>query len=288
MARRSGRLELAQWLVRADNPLTSRAMVNRIWQHHFGQGLVRTPDNFGKLGERPTHPELLDWLARRFVENGWSIKAMHRLILLSSTYQMSSAYLPDAAAVDPDNRLLWGMNRRRLEVEAIRDNLLAVSGQLDRTLGGSGFAGGGPRAPKFDVKRRSIYLPVLRNGIFDMYQIFDFVDSISQNGKRATTIVAPQALFMMNSPLVIEQAGAFAKQLLEQAELDDVRRVQMAFVKAYARPPTAEESRTAFNYLKDFEERLAATESDAAKRRLSAWQSWCQVLFASNEFIYLN
>ncbi|MGD9856804.1 MAG: DUF1549 domain-containing protein, partial [Planctomycetaceae bacterium] len=199
---RSGRLELARWMTEPDHPLTSRVMVNRLWQWHFGDGLVRTPDNFGRLGERPTHPELLDWLAVRFVESGWSIKAMHRLLMLSSTYQMSTQYDAGAATQDPENRLWWRRNRRRLEAEAIRDAILAASGNLDLTMGGSllptenrkyvtSTANVDPVT--YQSNRRSLYLPVVRSAVYDVLQAFDFADPSVLSGQRRSTTVAPQA-----------------------------------------------------------------------------------------------
>ena len=191
----SGRLELARWIAGSDNPLTPRVMVNRIWQGHFGRGLVATSDNFGSTGETPSHPELLDWLASRFIESGWSIKAVHRLILLSNTYQMQSFPRKDGQQVDPDNRLVWRMNRRRLDTEQLRDSILAISGQLDRTIGGdifdwqdkndtvdterglfaAGLAGEGFEA--YNSPRRSLYVPVVRNQLPGMFQQFDFADA---------------------------------------------------------------------------------------------------------------
>ncbi|HZZ82380.1 MAG TPA: PSD1 and planctomycete cytochrome C domain-containing protein, partial [Gemmataceae bacterium] len=198
-ARHSGRLELARWLVQRDHPLTARVMVNRLWRWHFGQGIVRTPDNFGLLGEVPDNPELLDWLARRFAD-GWSLKAMHRVIMLSSTYQMSSYQDPKTAALDPENRLHGRALARRLEAEAIRDALLAVSGGLDPTMGGSLlhvpnraylFDHTSKDLTNYDSKRRSLYLPVIRNNVYDVFQLFDFPDPGFPSGDRATTTVAP-------------------------------------------------------------------------------------------------
>ena len=198
----SGRLELAQWLTSPDHPLTSRVMVNRIWQWHFGDGLVRTPDNFGKLGERPTHPELLDWLAVQFVDEGWSIKAMHRLIMLSSTYQMSTTYNAVAADQDPENRLLWRRSRKRLDAESIRDSLLYVAGNLDLSMGGTllptenrkyvtSTANVNPIV--YDTQRRSMYLPIVRSALYEVFQAFDFADPAVSSGERMSTTVAPQA-----------------------------------------------------------------------------------------------
>ncbi len=292
----SGRLELAHWLTRPDHPLTARVMVNRIWQHHFGEGLVRSPDNFGKLGERPTHPELLDWLALRFVEDGWSIKALHRRILLSRTYQMGSAHNAQAAMADPDNRLLWRFNRNRLEVEAMRDAMLAVSGKLDRTTGGTllttpnfGYVTNDQsgNAAQYTSPRRSIYLPVIRNAVFDVFQVFDFVEPSVENGKRDNTVVAPQALFLLNGEFVREQSRAFAISLMSRNDLDDAGRVRQAYVRAFAREPTEIEMKRTLDFLTRYADKLPK-EVDASKRRQTAWQAFCQVLFAANEFMYLN
>ncbi|HEY4263187.1 MAG TPA: DUF1553 domain-containing protein, partial [Schlesneria sp.] len=203
----SGRRELAQWLANSENPLTARVMVNRIWQHHFGVGLVPTSANFGEMGERPSHPELLDDLAARFVASGWSIKAMHRLILLSSVYQQNSA--PNAAglAADPENRLLWRANRRRIEAESLRDSLLAVAGRLDATRGGPGFQ-------DITLPRRSLYLMAVRTGTkADFGPLFDVADCTGIVERRFESIVAPQALFLMNDPFVIELSGALSQRI---------------------------------------------------------------------------
>ena len=198
----SGRRELAAWLASADHPLTARVMVNRIWKWHFGHGIVRSPDNFGRLGEPPDNQLLLDWLAIQFVESGWSIKTMNRLIMLSSAYQMSTALDPYAAQIDPENRLLWRMNRARMEAEAIRDSLLATSAQLDLTMGGSllpyqsflNLSGeGNARDPAlYDSKRRSVYLPILRSALYEVFEAFDFSDPAVMNGRRSTTTPWPR------------------------------------------------------------------------------------------------
>jgi hypothetical protein len=272
-------------------------MVNRIWEHHFGEGIVRSPDNFGLLGERPTHPELLDWLAKRFVENGWSVKKMHRLILLSNTYQMSTAYEAKSALADPENRLLWRMNRRRMEVEAIRDSMLFISGNLDPAIGGTllktpnfGYvtndqSGNGAQ---YDSPRRSIYLPVIRNAVFDVFQVFDLVEPSLLSGKRATTTVAPQALFLLNGQFVLDQAQATAEKLLGDPAVGDEARIKLLYLKAYGRPASAQETSAALRYIQAYAEQLAAKEQDAAKRRLQAWRSFCQIILASNEFVYVN
>ena len=296
-SKQSGRLQLAQWLVRRDHPLTSRVMINRIWRWHFGQGLVRTPDNFGKLGERPTNPALLDWLANRFMEGGWSIKAMHRQIMLSATYQMSSTHDPRAAERDPDNRLHWRANVRRLEVEAIRDALLAVSGLLDRTMGGSLlgvknrdylFDHTSRDATRYDTSRRSLYLPVIRNHLYDVFQLFDAPDATVLNGDRATTTVAPQALFMMNSDLVARMSERLAVSLLADPKADDASRIRRLYEKAYGRPATGEETAKARDFVGACEHELRGSEPDAGKRRAQAWACLCQVVVAANEFNYIR
>ncbi|MCA9206612.1 MAG: DUF1553 domain-containing protein, partial [Planctomycetales bacterium] len=221
----SGRLEFARWLTSDRHPLTARVMVNRLWRWHFGKGMVESVDNFGLQGATPTHPELLDWLAVRFIECGWSIKAMHRLIMLSSVYRMSSTHDPECAAIDPENRWQWRAGVRRLEAEAIRDAMLAVSGTLDPTMGGSLLHVGNREfifnhtskdETKYDAPRRSLYLPVIRNHLYDVFQLFDYTDAGVVNGDRSTSTVAPQALFMMNSELVSDAATALARRALNE------------------------------------------------------------------------
>ncbi|MBO0697333.1 MAG: DUF1553 domain-containing protein [Zavarzinella sp.] len=292
----SGRLELANWITSPDHPLTARVLVNRVWQHHFGEGIVRSPDNFGKLGERPTHPELLDWLAVRFIEGGWSVKKLHKLILLSSAYRMSIAYDERAARTDPENRLLWRMNRRRLEAEPIRDALLAAAGNLDPEMGGTLLNNGNftyvnnensTNTARYDNHRRSVYLPVIRNNVFDFFQVFDFAEPHVPNGERAGTVIAPQALYLMNNSFVQAQARAFAGSLLQESG-EDTARVRLAYLRAYGRPATDDEVAEAVEYLARYESALAGTEKDVSKHRPRAWQSFCQVLFAGSEFVYLN
>ncbi|MDR3638345.1 MAG: PSD1 and planctomycete cytochrome C domain-containing protein [Isosphaeraceae bacterium] len=292
----SGRLELARWLVEGNHPLTSRVMVNRLWRWHFGRGLVGSTDNFGALGERPSNPLLLDWLARQFVEGGWSIKSTHRLIMLSSTYRMSSDDNPAAARVDPENRLLGRMNRRRLEAEAIRDALLAVGGPLDPTMGGSllqvknrayFFDHTSRDTTGYDTGRRSVYLPVVRNHLYDMFDLFDSTDASVTNGDRATTTVAPQALFMLNGDLVLRSARALAAGLLDRPGLDDAGRVALLYERAYGRPPSDEESKRAATYLERLG-RVLAGEGKGPITRLDVWQALCQVVLASNEFLTIR
>ncbi|TAH37263.1 MAG: DUF1553 domain-containing protein [Planctomycetota bacterium] len=289
-ADQSGRLQLAQWLTDPRNPLTARVMVNRIWLGHFGSGLVRTPSNLGLRGEAPTHPELLDWLATEFVRRGWSVKELHRLIVLSSAYRMSSAFDPAAAERDPENRLLWRQNRRRLDAECVRDAILAVSGGLDPALGGTllptanrGYVTNDQSADQaqYASRRRAIYLPVVRNAMYDLFSIFDYADASVSMEQRPSSVVASQALFLLNSPLVVHEARRFAHGLLNDAALpDDPARADMAFQRAYGRPPAPEERADVVRYL----QRLAAEEEP----ELLAWERLCQALFASNEFLYVD
>jgi len=294
----SGRLEFAKWLTDPKHPLTARVMVNRIWRWHFGQGLVRSVDNFGLLAEKPVHPELLDHLATEFVKSGWSVKAMHRRIMLSATYQQSSTHDAKAAVADPDNRLHWRANIRRLEAEAIRDSLLAVSGLLDPTAGGPVLTHLKNRDYIFDhtskdkttytTYRRSVYLPVIRNNLYDVFQLFDAPDASVPNGDRTTTTVPTQALFFMNSKLAVSSADTLADQLLAQSNLTDEARIHSLFALVYGRPPTAKEVERLTAAVAAFEKDYVPSESDVAKRRRKAWSTVCQTVLASNEFIHLR
>jgi hypothetical protein len=285
----SGRLQLAYWLTQPEHPLTSRVMVNRLWHGHFGSGLVRSVDNFGLLGDKPSHPELLDWLAARFVETGWSIKAMHRLILLSNTYQMSTAHHDGNFQQDPDNRLHWRHARRRLEAEALRDTLLVLGGNLDLAMGGTLFEAknrayvpGYPNGnyEKYDIPRRSIYLPVIRSNLYDVLQAFDFADPSFPSGERATTTVAPQALFLMNGKVVHAQTQAWSAKVLGDLSLDDVGRVRRIYAQALSRPPSANEVARSLAFVGRIERE--------SKSRVQAWQSFCRVIVSANEFIYVE
>ncbi len=295
--KQSGRLELARWLVGKDHPLTARVMANRIWRWHFGQGIVRTPDNFGKLGERPTNQPLLDWLADRFVGNGWSIKQLHRTIMLSRTYQMSSQYNATAAAADPANRLQWRFDVRRLEAEAVRDSLLAVSGRLDTTIGGSllklknrayVFNHTSEDATTYDSPRRSIYLPVIRNHLYDVFQLFDYSDASVMNGNRASTTVAPQALFLMNSEFVTDITGSLADRVTGLKAESQVDRIEWLYETAYGRLPDDGETARARSFMERFSNALPQKKIDTKQRQRRVWQSLCQVLLASNEFIHVR
>ena len=288
----SGRLQYAQWLTNPNHPLTARVMVNRIWMHHFGQGIVRSPSNFGLRGEPPTHPELLDYLALRFIEDGWSVKAMHRRIMLSATYQMSTEFNEQCGEVDPENRYLWRMNRLRLEAEPIRDSMLALAGRLDATMYGChpDFDGDeydireeSARTPPFYMSnRRSIYIPVVRSLEYDFFKAFDYSDASVDLPQRSATVIAPQALFVMNSPFVIKLAEDFAKTLLAR-QVSDEERIKLAFEMAYGRLPDQSEISDSLTFIA----RVNKNASDGTDR-LKAWKDLCHVIMASSEFLYLN
>jgi hypothetical protein len=272
----SGRLELAKAIASKDNPLTARVMVNRIWAHHFGRGLVATPSNFGSLGERPTHPELLDWLAARFVAKGWSIKAMHREMMLSASYQMSSRYDAASAERDPDDHYLWRMSRRRLEVEPWRDAMLAVAGNLDRTLGGPSVDLQSP-----DNRRRTLYAAISRHSLDPVLRLYDFPDPNLTNDRRTATIVPSQQLFVLNSDFIVRQAKVLAARLTADPKEDDATRIRHAFLLLYARPATDKEVRLGTRF-------LAAAATDREKKALSPWKQYAQVLLGANEFIFVD
>jgi hypothetical protein len=294
----SGRLELADWIASPENPLTSRVLVNRVWQHLFGRAIVNTPDNFGLQGDSPANPELLDYLATQFVQDGWSVKKLIRSIMLSSAYQMSVQHNPGAYARDPDNKLVWRMNRKRLEAEAFRDAMLAVSGKLEEARGGPALPTANLNNPRIIAEgglqvatnsaRRSVYLPTLRGNLDDLFLVFDFPDPHTPIGKRHVTSAATQALYVMNSPFVIEQAKSWAERLEKSKDADDAARVKRAFVEAFGREASGGELLRAKAFLNDFAEAAVAKEPDAAARKKLAWQAFCQALIASAEFRYLN
>lgn len=293
-AKESGRLELAQWLTNENHPLTYRVLVNRVWRWHFGKGLVRSTDNFGMLGDVPTHPELLDWLTCRFIERGGSIKELHRLIMLSRTYQQSSSASSDAIQRDPENRL-WGRAEvRRLEAEPIRDAILAVSGSLDQSFGGSllevknrefFFDHTSKDKTKYSSNRRSIYLPTVRNHVYDLFQLFDYPDAALTTGDRATTTIAPQALLMLNSDLVAEASSELAVRIVRERETTE-ERITRLHELAFGRAATAEEVTAGRAFLQKADHLAKTAKSDAASNWKTSWEAYCQTLFASNEFIY--
>jgi len=293
----SGRLQLANWLSSPDNPLASRVMVNRVWHWHFGNGIVRTPDNFGRLGEPPTHPKLLDWLAVRFMEHGWSIKDLHRFILQSATYRMSTAHNAAYAELDPANKVYWRMNRRRMAAEEVRDSLLAISETIDFEMGGATLpvkrrayvTNSSNVDPKvYKNKRRSVYLPVVRSAVYEVLTAFDFANPSMLNGKRQVTTVASQSLFMMNSELMSDETGTLPKSLLENKQLNDPARVNVVYQKAFSRQPTTSETDSALAYINSYADDLVAEKKTAEEARQLAWQSFCRAVLSSNEFIYIE
>ncbi|HXG63323.1 MAG TPA: DUF1553 domain-containing protein [Planctomycetota bacterium] len=274
----SGRRELAEWLASRDNPLTARVFVNRAWHWLFGAGIVRTPDNFGVTGERPSHPELLDWLAVRFMEEGWSVKKLVRRLVLSRAYRMSSEAPLPAPDADPENRLLGRMNRRRLEAECLRDTILRVAGTLRLDAAGRTY----PATLSSDYgyvhagTERSVYVPVFRNALPEIFQAFDFADPSVPTGRRDAVTVAPQALFFMNHPFVRTQAERAAARLLAEVPGGDRERVVRAWRRTLGRPPTEGEAA------------LALRHAAGARDAQAAWADLFQALFASVEFRYVR
>lgn len=278
------RLTLARWIANCDNPLTARVMVNRVWQFHFGDGLVRTPSDFGTQGQEPTHPELLDWLAGWFMDNGWSIKKLHRLILTSETYRMSRRSVPEYAEKDPETRLLWRVPYHRLEVEAIRDSVLTVSGRLNHAMYGKSVL---PPIPKEvlegnsdpdkvwhasderSASRRTIYVHTKRALMFPLLDTLDFCDTAKTAARRNVTTVAPQALSLFNGDFVNQQAKYFAERLEREAGPDFGTQIDLAYRLSLCRPPTERER-----------QRLSAFMTTAGREQM------CRVILNLNEFVY--
>ena len=293
----SGRAELALWMTRPNHPLTARVAVNRIWMHLFGAPLVATVDNWGVRGERPSHPELLDWLALRFSgEDRWSQKRMVRRLMLSEAYRRASSFQNAVAErKDPENRLLWKANKRRLGAEPLRDALHFVAGTHDPTIGGNLLPtkngdyvtnDQSGNAAQYDLPRRAIYLPVIRNAVYDWFQAFDFGDPSMVNARRATTTVAPQALYLVNSPMVRDLARSFARRVLRTAPGTDAGIVE-AYRIALQRDPFPVEQGRARRFLERVEPLVGDTRTEAL-RRDEAWAAFCQALMASNEFIFVD
>ncbi len=287
----SGRRELADWIASAENPLTARVIANRAWGWLMGAGLVRRVDNLGTTGERPSHPELLDHLARQFVADGWSTKKLVRAIVLSRTYQLAASPSPDAARLDPDNRLFSHANRRRLEAEEIRDAILAASGQLDLAIGGPNIAGpaaaavAGEYGYVFTDTRRSLYTPAFRNRRLELFEVFDFGDINASIGQRSTTTVAPQALFLMNHPFVIEQAKLAAQRthVAGTGTAADTARIEHAYRAALGRAPSAKERVLALQFVSG-----ANGNGAGEAARADGWTQLHQSLFACVDFRYLD
>ncbi|MHC4994260.1 MAG: PSD1 and planctomycete cytochrome C domain-containing protein [Planctomycetota bacterium] len=296
----SGRLELAQWLTHDDHPLTARVMVNRVWHHLFGEGIVRTVDNFGAMGAEPKNQPLLDYLAVTFREDhGWSLKKTIKQVVMSRTYRLSSDHNSTNFDQDPDNKLSWRMSRRRLDIEQVRDAMLAVSGNLDLSpSGGSPVSGLDSRSLRFSATdpdpmgvaadpHRTIYQPILRGFIPEMLATFDFADPSMTNGAREETTVAPQALFLMNNDFVLDMSRDTARRLIEEAdEADD--RVGIAYQHAFGREPSRGEQKRAVAYIRDVMGETPENPERAADVELDAWSGFCQALFASAEFRYID
>jgi mono/diheme cytochrome c family protein len=322
---RSGRLEWARWLTRPDHPLTSRVIANRLWQWHFGQALVRSPDNFGLLGEAPTHPALLDWLAREFMTNDWSWKRLHRELILTQTYALSTTASPAGMASDPENRLHWHAPRRRLAAEEIRDSILLISDQLSSQQGGSylptpnrqyvtSTANVNPAI--YDLRCRSVYVPIVRSALYEVFQAFDFADPSVLAGQRESTTVAPQALFMMNSKITAEASRLLAETLRQDsfvpsysvatnrpaasrsgAGSDDTEgtahafeaRLDELYYRAYGRGSTAAERARGKDFLQRYTAAVVQRDSASADQASQlAWRALSRAVMAANEFIYVE
>jgi hypothetical protein len=271
-------LELAEWIASAEHPLTARVMVNRIWHHVFGVGILRTTDNFGDSGERPSHPQLLDYLAAEFVADGWSVKKMVRRMVLSSAYQMSYTPNEQYDGLDIENRLLWRANRKRLEAECIRDAMLTVSGQLDPMRGGMTISklSQYDLGYKHDSMRRSVYVPAFRNSLMGILDVFDVANPNLVTGTRNASTLPTQSLYLMNSPFVIEQAKKAAERLISD-ELPNDQLVTEIYRLALGRKPTKNEQVLAEDYLASFPK----------DNRLGALTSLCHSVFASVDFRYV-
>jgi len=314
------RTALATWLADAKNPLVPRVMVNRIWHYHFGHGIVATPGDFGRMGAKPSHPELLDYLTSTFIENGWSIKKLHRMILLSNTYQQSSEFNAKAGEADPDDKLLWRWPRRRMEAEAVRDSILQVSGLLNLKMGGQGVfpplptgtttelsataAAGGWRTEKdpAQTNRRSVYIFVRRNLRYPMMQEFDSANNFDVHNVRTNTVTPSQTLELMNFDLVVNWAQSLAGRVLNDNGLTEHAQIDRAYRLAYGRAATAEEQDIAASFFKTQTPILQARFDAGVSKpplpsnvpegmgpaRAAAWVDLCQMLLNSNEFLYIN
>ncbi|MBQ16856.1 MAG: hypothetical protein CMJ65_07000 [Planctomycetaceae bacterium] len=278
----SGRRELGEWIANERNPLTARVLANRLWHWLFGTGLVRTTDNFGTTGERPSHPELLDHLALRLIERNWSIKSLLREMVLTRTYRLSSRPDQRRATIDPENRLLWRMNRRRLDAESLLDAILMINGRLRTEIGGSTIRAGTPNDYNYrhDGDRRAVYWPVLRNSLPEIFEVFDFANPSMVVGRRDSSSSAPQALLMMNNPWVIQQSEHAADSLLNQRQLDDRRRLEQLVRATLGRPPSPHERRVMLSFL--------GSGSRNEKTRRLRWTQVVQALFSSVDFRYLH
>ncbi|MEW6127761.1 MAG: DUF1553 domain-containing protein [Acidobacteriota bacterium] len=301
LAPQNARLRLAEWIASADNPLTPRVAINRIWQYHFGKGLVKTPSDFGATGDRPSHPELLDYLAVQFIKSGWSWKAMHRLILTSNTYRQASRYNAKAAAVDTENRLLWRQNPRRIEAEVVRDSILAASGKLNPKMGGAGIyprinpdvvnTGSRPRWPlnakdNDETFRRSVYIFVKRSVLLPLIEVFDCPVTTVSQPVRASSTVSPQALALMNNEFVLQQAEFFAERIKREAGENINAQIVRAFMMGLNRQPTRKELRWATAFMQ--KQAAGYLQRGDEKPEAAALRDFCHAIFNLNEFLYVD
>jgi len=274
----SGRLQLANWLTNPRHPLTARVYVNRVWRHLFGQGIVTTTDNFGEMGQRPTHPELLDFLANEFVASGWSTKQLIKWMVQTKVYRLAHGIRPEATSIDPENQWLWKANRRRVDVEVLRDSILAISGEIDLTPGGRTIR----KLSQYDLEyefntvRRSVYVPAFRNSMLDVFEVFDFANPNLVTGDRSSSTLPTQALYLMNSPVVIEQARKAALRLLEREISATDQRLEFVYQQVLGREPSQQEAEETLRYLDSFQDEA------------SGWASVYHALFASLEFRYVQ
>jgi hypothetical protein len=301
------RLTLACWIASAENPLTARVIVNRVWQYHFGEGLVRTPSDFGVKGEAPTHPELLDWLAHWFVENGWSVKKLHRLILTSNTYRMGKKWNESYGATDPEDRLLWRFPYRRLEVEAVRDSVLAASGQLNRRMYGPGMFPAVPKealegssdpdkiwkaSDERNASRRTVYATVKRSMVVPLLEVLDFCDTARTAAKRNVTSVAPQALSLFNGDFMNRQAAQMANRLEKDVGGESEKQIERAYTLTLCRAPEPKERAAMLAFLERETEKRTKDSAEQGKpiapeaARHAALVQLCRVIFNLNEFVY--
>jgi hypothetical protein len=265
-------LQLADWLTSPDHPLTARVMMNRLWMWHFGQPLAKSPSNFGLQSEAPLHQPLLDYLSRRLIDEGWSLKRMHRLIMLSSTYRMSSRSV-DHQETDPENEFLWRQNRRRMEVEPLRDSILAAGNSLDRSFDGA--------SQGENTSRRTVYLSINRAALLETFSTFDYVETANHIEQRPVTIVPSQALFLMNHPEVHRQATRLAKEVIACCSSQE-ERLESLWLHLHGRPPTLQETRLAFQFLLDSQ---AGQQSQVES---IAWASLCRALIAGSQFSHVE
>ena len=306
----SGRLELAQAIASRDNPLTARVMVNRVWQWHFGQAIVRTVSDFGTRSEPPTHPELLDWLANSFMDNGWSLKKLHKLIVTSATYQQASRPTDAGMKIDPTNQWLWRNNIQRLDFEQVRDSFLAIAGKLDLTMGGQPFrlgASGGMGKGNYGMpdlsnlsgnpNRRTVYAMIDRASLPDMFGTFDFANPDMTTGERIMTTVPQQALFMMNSPFVAEQVRNILARSDFPSTGTDEEKVRFLLRTVFQRAPKPAELELAKRFLNDEAGNVGENEpapvegkkaSAQKSKPLDTWERYTQVVLLTNELIYIN